>query len=108
MRASDLRDPPPAPTRTESPYGYREGDSDADVSDRIRAVDTAKRHEYEAICRGERVPRGEADRLLLGRCALHAYRLRFVHPVSSEQVELVAPLPRDMEEAINEIRTHAT
>lgn len=96
LRESDLREPPPPPTRIESPYGYKDGDSDADVSDRIRAVDTQKRHEYEALAKGERVPRGESDALLLGRCALHSHLLRFEHPYTGQEIELTAPLPPDM------------
>jgi 23S rRNA-/tRNA-specific pseudouridylate synthase len=101
---SDLREPPPPPTRMQSPYGYGEGDTDADVSERIRAVDTQKRHEYEALCRGERVPRGESDALLLGRCALHSHYLKLKHPVTGVELELTAPLPKDMAGAFEKIR----
>jgi 23S rRNA pseudouridine1911/1915/1917 synthase len=100
LRESDLHDPAPPPTRIESPYGFGEGDTDADVSDRIRAVDTSKRHEYEALCRGERVPRGDNDALLLGRCALHSHYVKFTHPVTGKEMELEAPLPLDMANAI--------
>lgn len=104
LRESDLAEPPPKPTRIESPYGFREGDSEADVSERIRAVDTGKRHEYEALARGERVPRGEDDALLLGRCALHSHHLKFTHPISKEVVELTAPLPPDMQSTTERLR----
>lgn len=105
LRESDLRDPPPEPTRIESPYGYRDGDSDADVTERIRAVDTQKRHEYEALGRGERVPRGESDALILGRCALHSHYLKFTHPTTKEELELTADLPWDMQAAVDKIRS---
>ncbi len=36
--------------------------------------------------------------------ALHAYRLTFRHPASGEPMELRAPLPPDMERALNELR----
>jgi 23S rRNA pseudouridine1911/1915/1917 synthase len=101
---SDLRDPPPAPTRIESPYGFREGDSEADVTERIRALDTLKRHEYEALGRGERVPRGDGDALILGRCALHSHYLKLTHPGTKEVLELTAPLPPDMQAAVEKIR----
>lgn len=108
LRRNDLHVPPPPPTRIESPYGFREGDSDADVTERIRAVDTQKRHEYEALCRGEPVPRDNGDALLLGRCALHSHRLTLVHPVTGQRLELIAPLPRDIEGALTTIRESQT
>lgn len=101
---SDLRDPPPEPTRIESPYGFREGDSEADVTERIRALDTVKRHEYEALGKGERVPRGDKDALILGRCALHSHYLKLTHPSTKEELELEAPLPWDMQAAVAKIR----
>lgn len=104
LRASDLRDPPPPPTKLVSPYGYNEGDTDADVTERIRQADTAKRHEYEALCRGDVVPRPDGDRLWLGRCALHSHYLKFTHPVSGAEIELRAPLPRDMAGALEAMK----
>jgi 23S rRNA pseudouridine1911/1915/1917 synthase len=104
LRKCDLQEPPPKPTRIESPYGFREGDNEVDVSERIRAVDTGKRHEYEALARGERVPRGENDALLLGRCALHSHFLKFTHPMTGEEIELTAPLPPDMQAALKHLR----
>ena len=101
---SDLRDPPPKPTKMESPYGFRDGDSDADVTERIRAADTLMRHEYEALGKGERVPRGDDDALILGRCALHSHYLKLTHPGTKEVLELTAPLPPDMQAAIDKIR----
>lgn len=101
LRASDLREPPAPPTKLVSPYGYNEGDTDADVTERIRAADTAKRHEYEALCRGEVVARGDDDRLLLGRCALHSHYLKFTHPVTGRELELRAPLPKDIAGALD-------
>lgn len=38
------------------------------------------------------------------RQALHAYRLGFVHPVSGQKMEVVAPLPDDMNDLINQLR----
>jgi 23S rRNA pseudouridine1911/1915/1917 synthase len=104
LRESDLRDPPPEPTRIESPYGFREGDSEADVTERIRALDTQKRHEYEALGNGQRVLRGEDDALILGRCALHSHYLKLNHPTTKEELELTAPMPWDMQSALDKIR----
>lgn len=101
---SDLSEPIPAPTRIESHYGFREGDSEADVTERIRAADTVMRHEYEALGKGERVPRGDDDALIMGRCALHSHYLKFTHPGSKEELELTAPLPWDMQAALDKIR----
>jgi len=36
------------------------------------------------------------------RQALHAFRLAFVHPVSGEALEFLAPLPQDMRAALGE------
>jgi len=52
-----------------------------------------------------RVPRGAAPELLeclrgFRRQALHAFRLRFVHPASGQQLQFEAPLPDDMRELI--------
>jgi len=105
LLASDLLEPAPAPRKIVSPYGYLDGDSDADVTERIRANDTSKRHEYESLCRGEIVKRGEVDRLWLGRCALHSHYLKIAHPVSGEAIELTAPLPRDIQGAVDALKT---
>jgi len=48
-----------------------------------------------------RVPRGAAPELLeclrgFRRQALHAFRLRFAHPVSGQPLQFEAPLPEDM------------
>lgn len=41
---------------------------------------------------------------LIERQALHAASLEFTHPISRKQVHYEAPLPRDMEDAIEKIR----
>jgi 23S rRNA pseudouridine1911/1915/1917 synthase len=51
------------------------------------------------------VPRGE-DAVLLGRQALHAYRLRFRHPRRGVWVEVEAPLPADIRTALEALRAH--
>jgi 23S rRNA pseudouridine1911/1915/1917 synthase len=40
----------------------------------------------------------------LERQFLHAYRLRFAHPVTGEQIELESPLPPDLEAALEHAR----
>ena len=39
---------------------------------------------------------GTEDKSLIGRPALHSYRLRFTHPLTGEVIEVTAPLPQDM------------
>lgn len=39
---------------------------------------------------------GTEDKALIGRPALHSYRLRFTHPLTGEAVDVTAPLPEDM------------
>lgn len=37
---------------------------------------------------------------LMNRQALHAYKLKFVHPITNEPLELTAPLPQDMKDVL--------
>src|SRR5262245_4137805 len=48
----------------------------------------------------------EADEVLIGRQALHAYRLRFRHPRTDQWIEAEAPLPPDMRRVLDALRTH--
>ena len=58
------------------------------------------------ITRGE-IRRDPADALvLLDRQALHARRLRFLHPASGAAMEIEAPLPADMTGVLNELRRY--
>ena len=58
------------------------------------------------ISRGE-IRRDPADELiLLDRQALHARRLRFLHPVSGERIEVTAPLPADIAAVLDELRKY--
>jgi 23S rRNA pseudouridine1911/1915/1917 synthase len=58
------------------------------------------------ITRGE-IRRDPADALvLLDRQALHARRLRFVHPTSGQPMEIEAPLPADMSAVLAELRQY--
>ncbi|HLA85007.1 MAG TPA: pseudouridine synthase, partial [Thermoguttaceae bacterium] len=58
------------------------------------------------ITRGEirRAPGDET--VLLDRQALHAHRLRFVHPETNEPLVVEAPLPADMEAVLTELRAY--
>ena len=50
---------------------------------------------------------GVAHDLGLGRQFLHAYRLRFQHPFTGEEVDLESPLPADLEQALARARQSA-
>ena len=40
---------------------------------------------------------------LIGRQALHAEKIRFIHPITKEKMEIVAKLPNDIESLITKI-----
>ncbi|HEV3386068.1 MAG TPA: RluA family pseudouridine synthase [Gemmata sp.] len=48
----------------------------------------------------------DCDDLLIGRQALHAYRLRFRHPRTEQWIEAEAPLPPDMRRVLESLRKH--
>ncbi|MBY0459158.1 MAG: RluA family pseudouridine synthase, partial [Gemmataceae bacterium] len=50
-------------------------------------------------------PAGE-EQILIGRQALHAFRLRFQHPRTGQWIEAEAPLPPDMRCALEALRAH--
>ena len=39
--------------------------------------------------------------LLISRQALHSYKVRFIHPITKKEIELIAKLPQDIEQCIN-------
>lgn len=47
---------------------------------------------------------GEEDRVLLTRQALHAHRLRFMHPRLGRMMEFIAPLPDQFENTLQALR----
>lgn len=47
-----------------------------------------------------------ADEMLMPRQALHAHRLRFVHPRLGEAISAVAPLPDEFEKTLAALRKH--
>ncbi len=51
------------------------------------------------------VPR-DADEVLIGRQALHAFRLRFQHPRTGQWIEAEAPFPPDMRRTLDALRVH--
>ena len=56
------------------------------------------------ITRGE-IHRGVDDgHVVLRRMALHARRLKLIHPTSGEPAEFEAPLPEDIAGVLNELR----
>lgn len=58
------------------------------------------------ITRGE-IRRDLSDEfVLLDRQALHARRLRFVHPATSEPIEVEAPLPADIAAVLADLRRY--
>ncbi len=60
------------------------------------------------ITRGEISRHDEDEHVLLGRLALHARRLRLVHPETNEPIEFEAPMPEDMAETLEALRTCRT
>jgi 23S rRNA pseudouridine1911/1915/1917 synthase len=49
-------------------------------------------------------PSGGGERPLLGRQALHAWRVGLAHPMTGQPLLLEAPLPRDLEAALRQLR----
>jgi 23S rRNA pseudouridine1911/1915/1917 synthase len=56
------------------------------------------------ITRGELTKNPADQELLLDRQALHARRLKFSHPRTGESLELIAPLPQDLEAVLAVLR----
>jgi len=47
-----------------------------------------------------------AESPVIGRCALHAWRLEFTHPSTEERVQFEAPLPEDMQTFLDMLAEH--
>ena len=58
-----------------------------------------------SITRGELRRQPDDATVLLERHALHARRLCFDHPATGERMEFTAPMPEDLERALEELRT---
>lgn len=50
-----------------------------------------------------RLSSDEEERPLLSRVALHAHLLKFMHPISKQEMEYSVPLPKDMKAALNQL-----
>ncbi len=56
---------------------------------------------------GYRRSRGEPERPLLARLALHAYRIRLASPATGAAVTCTAPLPKDLRSALRQLQKSA-
>jgi len=46
----------------------------------------------------------DGERPLVYRLTLHAYQLKFAHPITGEQLEIVADLPKDLRALLNQLQ----
>lgn len=51
-------------------------------------------------------PSGEEERPTIARLTLHAYSLKLKHPKTEKEIEIVAPLPKDMETLLKLLRKY--
>jgi len=58
------------------------------------------------ITRGEIITGREDDQILLVRQALHAERLKLIHPTTGETIEFTAPIPDDMQRVLDALTEH--
>jgi 23S rRNA pseudouridine1911/1915/1917 synthase len=58
------------------------------------------------ITLGEIISGREDDRVLLDRQALHARRIKLVHPQTRQEIEFAAPLPADMTQVLRVLDQH--
>jgi 23S rRNA pseudouridine1911/1915/1917 synthase len=56
------------------------------------------------ITRGELKRGSPDDEVVLNRQALHAARIKLAHPATGDPIEFVAPLPGDLQAALDELR----
>ena len=49
---------------------------------------------------------GAVEEPLMGRCALHAWRLEITHPETEKQITFEAPLPEDMQNLLENLRKY--
>jgi 23S rRNA pseudouridine1911/1915/1917 synthase len=54
--------------------------------------------------RGFKLSKGTSERALLNRQALHAIKLKLVHPFDEQAMSFEAPLPKDMSATLNQLR----
>jgi 23S rRNA pseudouridine955/2504/2580 synthase/23S rRNA pseudouridine1911/1915/1917 synthase len=53
-------------------------------------------------------PSGEEERPTITRLTLHAYSLKLKHPVTEKEVEVTAPLPKDMDTLLKLLRKYGS
>lgn len=68
---------------------------------------TSSEFYLSSIKRRYNLKKGEEERPLMARNALHAYELRFRHPASSESVHFLAPYPKDFRATIQVLDKYA-
>jgi len=104
LREIDIINPDYPKFRHDSIYLDRSV-SDVEASNRIRAVDDARRKEYWQMVEGKPVMReGKQGRLLLSRCALHCSMMAFPHPNTGEIMRFEAPLTADFKQSLEFLR----
>ena len=54
--------------------------------------------------KGFKLRKGESERALLSRQALHAVQLKLTHPFTEQAISFEAPLPKDMNATLNQLR----
>lgn len=54
-----------------------------------------------------RLRKGSQEKPLIGRLALHAWKITLIHPVKREPIEITSPLPRDFEVTLKYLRRYA-
>ena len=62
----------------------------------------------DGMTRGEIRRQPDDDLVLLDRQALHAWRIRFLHPGTQHPLEVEAPLPADIAGVLQALRTYRT
>lgn len=81
---------------------YRVLDSDGERSLAELVLDTGRTHQIRVHMAHIGCPLtgdflyGREDKALIGRPALHSYKLEITHPISGRQLSFTAPLPEDM------------
>ncbi len=84
-------------------YSVNEYFDKADVSLLDISLETGRTHQIRVHCKsiahpivGDKTYGGYRQSLECPRPFLHAHTLRFIHPITNEQMEFIAPLPQDL------------
>ena len=51
-----------------------------------------------------KLAKGTIEKPLLSRTSLHAHRLVFVHPNLKKEIEVIAPIPKDISAVVSQLR----